>query len=593
MFQSRTHTCNELRLENAGERVKIVGWMENVREVGSNFAFVVLRDFYGTTQVVIENEAMMCIVKALNKESTISVEGLVRERASKNPKLPTGDIEIVPEKIEVLGKCRYNELPFEINRSREADETQRLRYRYLDLRNPAVKQNIVLRCHVISALRQAMTGHGFLEISTPILTASSPEGARDYLVPARKHPGKFYALPQAPQQFKQLLMASGFDRYFQIAPCFRDEDARGDRSPGEFYQLDMEMAFASQDDVFAVLEDVLPPIFAKYGKYNIASSAPFKRIPYLEAMEKYGSDKPDLRIDLVLQDMSELVKGSDFGPFAEGNTVKAIVVSGCDMTRKNIDKLCADVEVQAGSKPFWFKLDENGALAGGVAKFLADRQQAVIEALGLKPGCLVGVCAGKREQAIKTAGVMRKLLGAAVPGHMDKERYEFCWIVDFPMYEIGEESGELEFCHNPFSMPSGGLEVLRKAERGEVDPLTITADQYDLVCNGVELSSGAVRNHDPEIMVKAFEMVRLGEEDVKKKFPAMYNAFCYGAPPHAGIAPGIDRMVMLLAGEDSIREVIPFPMNKNAQDIMMGAPSVVEQKQLDELHIAVVGETEE
>ena len=593
MFQSRTHTCNELRLENAGERVKIVGWMENVREVGSNFAFVVLRDFYGTTQVVIENEAMMRIVKALNKESTISVEGLVRERASKNPKLPTGDIEIVPEKIEVLGKCRYNELPFEINRSREADETQRLRYRYLDLRNPAVKQNIVLRCHVVAALRSAMNEHGFLEISTPILTASSPEGARDYLVPARKHPGKFYALPQAPQQFKQLLMASGFDRYFQIAPCFRDEDARGDRSPGEFYQLDMEMAFASQDDVFAVLEDVLPPIFAKYGKYNIASSAPFKRIPYLEAMEKYGSDKPDLRIDLVLQDMSELVKGSDFGPFAEGNTVKAIVVSGCDMTRKNIDKLCTDVEVQAGSKPFWFKLDENGALAGGVAKFLADRQQAVIEALGLKPGCLVGVCAGKREQAIKTAGVMRKLLGAAVPGHMDKERYEFCWIVDFPMYEIGEESGELEFCHNPFSMPSGGLEVLRKAERGEVDPLTITADQYDLVCNGVELSSGAVRNHDPEIMVKAFELVRLGEEDVKKKFPAMYNAFCYGAPPHAGIAPGIDRMVMLLAGEDSIREVIPFPMNKNAQDIMMGAPSVVEQKQLDELHIAVVGETEE
>ena len=593
MFQSRTHTCNELRLENAGERVKIVGWMENVREVGSNFAFVVLRDFYGTTQVVIENEAMMRIVKALNKESTISVEGLVRERASKNPKLPTGDIEIVPEKIEVLGKCRYNELPFEINRSREADETQRLKYRYLDLRNPAVKQNIVLRCHVVAALRSAMNEHGFLEISTPILTASSPEGARDYLVPARKHPGKFYALPQAPQQFKQLLMASGFDRYFQIAPCFRDEDARGDRSPGEFYQLDMEMAFASQDDVFAVLEDVLPPIFAKYGKYNIASSAPFKRIPYLEAMEKYGSDKPDLRIDLVLQDMSELVKGSDFGPFAEGNTVKAIVVSGCDMTRKNIDKLCADVEVQAGSKPFWFKLDENGALAGGVAKFLADRQQAVIEALGLKPGCLVGVCAGKREQAIKTAGVMRKLLGAAVPGHMDKERYEFCWIVDFPMYEIGEESGELEFCHNPFSMPSGGLEVLRKAERGEVDPLTITADQYDLVCNGVELSSGAVRNHDPEIMVKAFELVRLGEEDVKKKFPAMYNAFCYGAPPHAGIAPGIDRMVMLLAGEDSIREVIPFPMNKNAQDIMMGAPSVVEQKQLDELHIAVVGETEE
>ena len=593
MFQSRTHTCNELRLENVGEKVKIVGWMENVREVGNNFAFVVVRDFYGTTQVVVETEEMMNIVHSVNKESTISVEGVVRERASKNPKQATGDIEVVPEKIEILGKCRYNELPFEINRSREADESARLKYRYLDLRNPAVKQNIILRCNVVAALRQAMTEHGFLEITTPILTASSPEGARDYLVPARKHPGKFYALPQAPQQFKQLLMTAGFDRYFQIAPCFRDEDARGDRSPGEFYQLDMEMAFACQDDVFAVLEDVLPPIFAKYGKYNIASSAPFKRIPYLEAMEKYGSDKPDLRIDLIVEDITELVRGVEFAPFAEGNTVKAVVVSDCDLTRKHIDKLCADVEVQAGRKPYWFKVDENGELAGGVAKFLADRKDAVVEKLNLKPGCLVCVAAGAKGEAQKTAGVMRKMLGAAVPGHMDKERYEFCWIVDFQMYEIGEESGELEFCHNPFSMPAGGLDVLLKAERGEIDPLTITADQYDLVCNGVELSSGAVRNHDPEIMIKAFELVRLGEEDVKKKFPAMYNAFCYGAPPHAGIAPGVDRMVMLLSGEESIREVIAFPMNKNAQDVMMGAPSTVEQKQLDELHIALVGETEE
>ncbi len=593
MFQSRTHTCNELRLENVGEKVKIVGWMENVREVGNNFAFVVVRDFYGTTQVVVETEEMMNIVHSVNKESTISVEGVVRERASKNPKQATGDIEVVPEKIEILGKCRYNELPFEINRSREADESARLKYRYLDLRNPAVKQNIILRCNVVAALRQAMTEHGFLEITTPILTASSPEGARDYLVPARKHPGKFYALPQAPQQFKQLLMTAGFDRYFQIAPCFRDEDARGDRSPGEFYQLDMEMAFACQDDVFAVLEDVLPPIFAKYGKYNIASSAPFKRIPYLEAMEKYGSDKPDLRIDLIVEDITELVRGVEFAPFAEGNTVKAVVVSDCDLTRKHIDKLCADVEVQAGRKPYWFKVDENGDLAGGVAKFLTDRKDAVVEKLNLKPGCLVCVAAGVKGEAQKTAGVMRKMLGAAVPGHMDKERYEFCWIVDFPMYEIGEESGELEFCHNPFSMPAGGLDVLLKAERGEIDPLTITADQYDLVCNGVELSSGAVRNHDPEIMIKAFELVRLGEEDVKKKFPAMYNAFCYGAPPHAGIAPGVDRMVMLLSGEESIREVIAFPMNKNAQDVMMGAPSTVEQKQLDELHIALVGETEE
>ena len=498
MFRSRTHTCNELRLSNVGEKVKIVGWMENVREVGSNFAFVVLRDFYGTTQVVVETEDMMKIVKSVNKESTISVEGVVRERASKNPKQDTGDIEVVPEKIEILGKCRYNELPFEINRSREADESARLKYRYLDLRNPAVKKNIILRCNVIAALRQAMMAHGFLEITTPILTASSPEGARDYLVPARKHPGKFYALPQAPQQFKQLLMTSGFDRYFQIAPCFRDEDARGDRSPGEFYQLDMEMAFATQEDVFAVLEDVLPPIFAKFGTYNVASDAPFKRIGYVESMERYGTDKPDLRIDLHVEDITALTRGTEFAPFnAEDAVVKAIAVSDCELTRKHIDKLCTDVEVQSGAKPYWFKVGEHGELAGGVAKFLADRKDELTAALSLKPNTIVGVAVGKKELAQKTAGVMLKMLGAACPNHMDKERYEFCWIVDFPMYEIGEESGELEFCHNPFSMPAGGLDVLLKAERGEFDPLTITADQYDLVCNGVGLSSGAVRNHDP------------------------------------------------------------------------------------------------
>ena len=590
MTQSRTHNCGELRLSDAGKTVTLVGWMENVREVGANLAFVVLRDFYGTTQLVIESEEMMNVIKSINKESTIRATGIVRERASKNPKLATGEIEVVPESIEILGRCRYNELPFEINRSREADETVRLKYRYLDLRNPAVKANIVLRCNVVAALRQAMTEHGFLEITTPILTVSSPEGARDYLVPARKHPGKFYALPQAPQQFKQLLMTSGFDRYFQIAPCFRDEDARGDRSPGEFYQLDMEMAFADQDDVFAVLEDVLPPIFAKFGKYNVASSAPFKRISFNDAMERYGSDKPDLRIDLVVQDMTELVEGIDFAPFAAGNTVKAIVVENCELARKAVDKLVAETEVISGSKPMWFKVGADGELSGGIAKFLADRKDEVIAKLGLKPGCFVGVTAGKKSAAQKTAGVLRKLLGTAVPGHMDKERYEFCWIVDFPMYEIGEESGELEFCHNPFSMPNGGLEILEKAESGEVDPLSINAFQYDLVCNGVELSSGAVRNHDPEIMIKAFELVRLGEEDVKAKFPAMYNAFCYGAPPHAGIAPGVDRMVMLLAGEESIREIIPFPMNKNAQDVMMGAPSAVEQKQLDDVHIRIVEE---
>ena len=590
-MQNRTHTCNELRLSDAGKTVQLSGWMENIREVSGNLAFVVLRDFYGTTQIVIESEDMMAAVRELNKESVISVTGVVRERDSKNPKMATGDIEVVPEKIEVLGRCRYNALPFQINHSKEADESLRLKYRYLDLRNPEVKKNIVMRCNVVSALRQAMNDHGFLEITTPILTASSPEGARDYLVPARKHPGMFYALPQAPQQFKQLLMTSGFDRYFQIAPCFRDEDARGDRSPGEFYQLDMEMAFATQEDVFSVLEDVLPPIFAKYGKYNIASSAPFKRIAFNEAMEVYGSDKPDLRIDLTVRDVTELLGDCGFGPF-EGNVVKAVVVSDMTATRKQIDKLCADVEVVSGNKAYWFKVDDKGQIAGGIAKFLQGKAADVIAALDLKPNTFVGLTAGKKLAAQKTAGVLRKMLGEMCPNHMDTERYEFCWIVDFPMYEIGEESGELEFCHNPFSMPNGGLEILEKASCGEVDPLSITAYQYDLVCNGVELSSGAVRNHDPEIMIKAFQMVRLGEEDVKAKFPAMYNAFCYGAPPHAGIAPGVDRMVMLLAGEDSIREVIPFPMNKNAQDLMMGAPGKVEQKQLDELHIAIVKDEE-
>ena len=592
MFQSRTHTCGELRMEHVGQTVTLAGFLENIRVVSANLAFVVLRDFYGTTQLVADSEEQVNTFKAITKESAVQVTGTVRERDSKNPKQDTGDIEVVPTEVKVLGRCRHNELPFQINRSREADESQRLKYRYLDLRNPEVKKNIILRCNVVAALRAAMLGEGFLEITTPILTASSPEGARDYLVPSRKHPGKFYALPQAPQQFKQLLMASGFDRYFQIAPCFRDEDARGDRSPGEFYQLDMEMAFAGQEDVFAVLERVLPPIFAKFGTYDIASEAPFKRIPYLTAMDKYGSDKPDLRIDLSVTDVTELLADCGFGPF-EGNVVKAVPISNCALTRKQIDKLLGDVEVQSGNKAYWFKTDDAGNIAGGVAKFVQEKKEALTQALGLAPDTLVVLTTGKLLAAQKTAGVVIKTFGPAVPGHQDKERYEFCWIVDFPMYEIGDESGELEFCHNPFSMPSGGLEVLLKAERGEIDPLTITADQYDLVCNGVELSSGAVRNHDPEIMIKAFELVRLGEEDVKKKFPAMYNAFTYGAPPHAGIAPGVDRMVMLLAGEDSIREIIPFPMNKNAQDVMMGAPSFVEQKQLDELCIASTKKEEE
>jgi len=584
----RTHNCGELRLSDVGKEVKLAGWLENVREVSASLAFVVLRDFYGTTQLVAESEEILSVIKGLCKESTIAVTGTVRERSSKNPKLPTGDIEVVPDSVEVLGRCVHNELPFEINRSRDADESARLKYRYLDLRNPEVKKNIILRCNVVAALRKAMTEHGFMEITTPILTVSSPEGARDYLVPARKHPGKFYALPQAPQQFKQLLMASGFDRYFQIAPCFRDEDARGDRSPGEFYQLDMEMAFATQEDVFAVCEDVLPPIFAEYGTYSVASKPPFRRIPYREALEVYGSDKPDLRIDLTACDVTALFEGTEFAPF-QGKKVRAVPVSDCRLTRKQIEKLLADCEVQSGAKGYWFKTDETGAIAGGVAKFV-DAEKAA-ELLPLEPNTLVVLAAG--ELAVKMSGVMIKTFGAACEGHMDRERYEFCWIVDFPMYEIGEESGELEFCHNPFSMPAGGLDILLCAERGEIDPLEITADQYDLVCNGVELSSGAVRNHDPEIMIKAFEMVRLGEDDVKAKFPAMYNAFTYGAPPHAGIAPGVDRMVMLLAGEESIREIIPFPMNKNAQDVMMGAPGEVTEAQLRELHITVTADGEQ
>lgn len=579
MIQSRTHTCNELRSTDIGQKVTVAGWYENMRKVSKNLGFLILRDYYGTTQIVIETEEMMQMLDGVNKESTLSVEGIVRERSSKNPALATGEIEVVPEEITVLGRCAHNALPFEIAQSRDADENARLKYRYLDLRNPGVKDKIVLRCNIVAELRKRMNDLGFLEITTPILTCSSPEGARDYLVPARNHPGKFYALPQAPQQFKQILMTAGFDRYFQIAPCFRDEDARADRSPGEFYQLDMEMAFATQEDVFSIIEEVLPPVFEQYGVYKNASTAPFVRIPYLESMEKYGTDKPDLRIDLVVRDATEVLAGCGFGPF-ENQVVKAIVVDQFTASRKVIDKICAEVEVQTANKAFWFKLDEKGELTGGISKFLGDTKEQVVQTLGLKPGDFVGLTSGKLLTAQKTAGVLRKLIGSECEAHKKPDCYEFCWIVDFPMYEMGEESGKLEFCHNPFSMPQGGMDALQNEE-----PLNILAYQYDLVCNGIELSSGAVRNHNPEVMIKAFELVGLGEEDVKAKFPAMYNAFSYGAPPHAGIAPGVDRMIMLIAGEDSIREIIPFPMNKNAMDVMMGAPAEVEQKQLDDIHI--------
>ena len=580
----RDLTMKEISEQQIGQALQVAGWVENIRDHGG-VSFIDLRDMYGVLQVVIRKPELL---KGITKEMCLSITGLMehRDEETYNPKIPSGTIELEAHKIDVLGRV-YKQLPFEIQTSKEIREDVRLKYRYLDLRNAKVKDNIVFRSKVISYLRQKMTDMGFLEIQTPILCASSPEGARDYIVPSRKFKGKFYALPQAPQQFKQILMASGFDRYFQIAPCFRDEDARADRSPGEFYQLDMEMAFASQEDVFSIVEQVLPPVFEKYGIYKEASKAPFVRIPYLEAMDKYGSDKPDLRIDLVLTDATEVMQGCGFAPF-EGQTVKAIVVDDFTATRKQIDAICAEVEVQTARKGFWFRVDENGEFVGGISKFLQDRKEEVIKALGLKNGDFVGLAAGKKLEAQKTAGVYRKLLGAASEKHMKKDCYEFCWIVDFPMYEIGEESGELEFCHNPFSMPQGGMDALNNQ-----DPLEILAYQYDLVCNGVELSSGAVRNHDPEIMIKAFELVGLGEADVKAKFPAMYNAFCYGAPPHAGIAPGVDRMIMLICGEESIREIIPFPMNKNAMDIMMGAPGTVEQKQLDELHLAITAKPEE
>ncbi len=584
-MQNRTHNLGELRLSDAGKKVELCGWLENVRRVSKSLAFLVLRDFYGITQAVVNSEEMMSKVDKINIESTVKVCGTVRERSNKNKDIPTGDIEVVCESIEVLGECIYNELPFQINFSKDADENTRLKYRYLDLRNPKVKQKIVLRSQIVNELRQSMINNGFLEITTPILTSSSPEGARDYLVPSRNYPGKFYALPQAPQQFKQLLMASGFDRYFQIAPCFRDEDARADRSPGEFYQLDMEMAFASQDDVFSVIENVLPPVFEKYGTYKKASKAPFVRIKYEDAMDTYGSDKPDLRIDLKVTDFTEIVKNIDFEPF-KSKVTKAVIVDNFTHSRKVIDKLVEDVFVQLEKRVYWFKIDENGNLVGGVSKFLQDKK-AEIDKLNLKPNTFIGLACGEKRVAQKTAGLMLKMLGEICPEHMDKEKYEFCWIVDFPMYEIGEESGKLEFCHNPFSMPQGGLDALNKAEESTEEALKVLAYQYDLVVNGVELSSGAVRNHDPKLMCKAFEIVGLGEEDVRAKFPAMYNAFCYGAPPHAGIAPGVDRMVMLLTGDESIREVIAFPMNKKAQDVLMGAPSEVDEKQLREVHIKV------
>ncbi len=576
-MELRTHNCGELRQSDEGKHVKLCGWLSSVRDLGA-VIFFVLRDYYGYTQAVVSDEEKKEQIRSIPRESTISIEGKVVLRSAPNKDMPTGMIEIEPEKIELLGKC-YELLPFEIATSTQSREDVRLKYRFLDLRNPDVKAKIVFRSKVVSWLRNKMTSLGFLEITTPILTSSSPEGARDYIVPSRLYPGHFYALPQAPQQYKQLLMVSGFDRYFQIAPCFRDEDARADRSPGEFYQLDTEMCFATQEDVFSVMEDVLSGVFKEFSPKNYkVDEGPFRRITYRDAMRDYGSDKPDLRNPLIIKDVTDIL--SEKAPFFEkGKTIKAIAVNDFKETRKWIDALVEKAKLNGASNMYWFKLDEKGELAGGIAKFLADSKDALVERLGLKAGGFVAILA-EEKGVEKQAGYVRTELGVGLD-LLEKDAFRFCWIVDFPMYEYDDE-GNLGFCHNPFSMPQGGLDALNN-----MDPLDIVAYQYDSVVNGVELSSGAVRNHEPAIMEKAFEIVGYGKEVIEEKFSALYNAFKFGAPPHAGIAPGVDRIVMLLANEPSIREIITFPMDRNARDVLMGAPSTVTEKQLREVHIKI------
>ena len=576
-MELRTHNCGELRQSDEGKHVKLCGWLSSVRDLGA-VIFFVLRDYYGYTQAVVSDEEKKEQIRSIPRESTISIEGKVVLRSAPNKDMPTGMIEIEPEKIELLGKC-YELLPFEIATSTQSREDVRLKYRFLDLRNPDVKAKIVFRSKVVSWLRNKMTSLGFLEITTPILTSSSPEGARDYIVPSRLYPGHFYALPQAPQQYKQLLMVSGFDRYFQIAPCFRDEDARADRSPGEFYQLDTEMCFATQEDVFSVMEDVLSGVFKEFSPKNYkVDEGPFRRITYRDAMRDYGSDKPDLRNPLIIKDVTDIL--SEKAPFFEkGKTIKAIAVNDFKETRKWIDALVEKAKLNGASNMYWFKLDEKGELAGGIAKFLADSKDALVERLGLKAGGFVAILA-EEKGVEKQAGYVRTELGVGLD-LLEKDAFRFCWIVDFPMYEYDDE-GNLGFCHHPFSMPQGGLDALNN-----MDPLDIVAYQYDSVVNGVELSSGAVRNHEPAIMEKAFEIVGYGKEVIEEKFSALYNAFKFGAPPHAGIAPGVDRIVMLLANEPSIREIITFPMDRNARDVLMGAPSTVTEKQLREVHIKI------
>ena len=576
----RTKTCGELNIKNVKEHVELAGWIQKIRDLGG-MTFIDLRDEFGITQIVVNDEELKKFVKELHTESCIHIEGEVVERASKNPHMKTGDIEVVAEKIEVLGKCK-NVLPFEINTDQEVREDLRLEYRFLDLRNEKLHNNILLRSKILKTIRDKMDELEFTEIQTPILANSSPEGARDYLVPSRLNPGEFYALPQAPQQFKQLLMVSGFNKYYQIAPCFRDEDPRADRAPGEFYQLDFEMSFATQEDVFKVIEEVVPYTFEKFTDWKV-DKGPFVRIPYKEAMEKYGIDKPDLRNPLIIQDVTEVFKGSDFNAFKD-KTIKAIIVpNGAEQGRKFFDKMgeFATTEEVGAKGLAWTKLDNEGNVQGGIAKFITDEIKDKLEKdFGLEKNASIFFIADQFEKAQKIAGLVRIELGKRLD-LIEKGVYKFCFIVDFPMYELSDE-GTIDFSHNPFSMPQGGLEALENK-----DPLDILAYQYDLVCNGYEMASGAVRNHDPEIMVKAFEIAGYSEEDVKNRFGALYNAFQYGTPPHAGAAPGIDRMIMLIADSQNIREVIAFPKNKKARDLLMRAPSVVTEQQLKDVHITL------
>ena len=579
MSRYRTHNCGELNLNVVGQEVTLAGWVQKIRNLGK-MQFVDLRDEFGITQIVIsDKEELMKTVANITTECTICVKGKVIERTNKNDKMDTGEIEIEAESIEILGTCK-NVLPFEINSDKnEAREDLRLEYRFLDLRNDKLHKNILKRAEVIATIRDEMRRLNFTEIQTPILANSSPEGARDFLVPSRIHPGEFYALPQAPQQFKQLLMVSGFNRYYQIAPCFRDEDPRADRSPGEFYQLDFEMSFADQEDVFAILEEVIPNVFKKHTSWKI-TEAPFVRIPYKEAMEKYGSDKPDLRNPLIIVDVTSIFENTEFNGFKDKD-IKAIKVKGgAENSRKFFDAMGEFAVNELGAKGLaWIKVDNENKLSGSIAKFIDEEtRQALSKKIDLEAGDCVFFIADKGEKAQKIAGGVRIELGKKLD-LIEKDIYKFCWIVDFPMYELSDE-GTIDFCHNPFSMPQGGKKALEEKE-----PLDIYAYQYDLVCNGYEIASGAVRNHDPETMVKAFEIAGYQREDVEKRFGALFNAFQYGAPPHAGAAPGIDRIIMLIEQEDNIRNVIAFPKNKKARDLLMRAPSKVTEQQLKDVHI--------